>query len=139
MALLKINKTPSNRELRQFAGIWFPAFWALVGGILIHKFGLWNVAVPLWCVAGVVAIVGLIRPPFMRLIYVGMIYAVFPIGWVVSHVLLSALYYLFMTPIGLLMRLVGYDPMTRRFEPESKTYWIKRDTTRKPSTYFRQI
>ena len=29
--MIQINRQPSRRQLRQFAGIWFPAFWALVG------------------------------------------------------------------------------------------------------------
>jgi len=48
-----------------------------------------------------------------------------PIGWGVSAVLLSLVYLLILTPIGLLRRLGGADPLTRRFEG-GPSYWIER-------------
>jgi len=31
------------------------------------------------------------------------------------------------TPIGMLMRMSGRDPLRRKFEPAAKTYWITRE------------
>ena len=56
--------------------------------------------------------------------YVGWMDASWPMGWVFSHVLLGVTYYLVITPIGLILRLLGKDPMRRRFDREAKTYWI---------------
>ena len=60
------------------------------------------------------------------IIYLGMAYAAFPIGLVISHAILAAVYYAVLTPIGLLMHLVGRDPMRRRFDPQAESYWIER-------------
>jgi hypothetical protein len=59
---------------------------------------------------------------------------------VVSHVVLAIVYYLVVTPIGLVMRLVGYDAMKRRFDGEATTYWVHRpDNAADAKSYFRQF
>ena len=45
---------------------------------------------------------------------------------VVSPVILAVLFYGAITPIGLLARLTGHDPLKRRIDPAAKTYWIER-------------
>jgi hypothetical protein len=37
------------------------------------------------------------------------------------------------------MRLFGYDPMHRRFDPAAETYWAKRDEEATVERYFRQF
>ena len=71
--------------------------------------------------------VGLVSPGLLRIVYLGMIYATLPIGIVVSYVILAATYYLVLTPIGLVMRLCGYDPMHRRFDRKAESYWVPRE------------
>jgi hypothetical protein len=44
----------------------------------------------------------------------------------ISPVILGILFYLCISPIGLLMRLTGKDPLRRKFEPATKSYWIVR-------------
>lgn len=46
---------------------------------------------------------------------------------IISPLILAMLFYVFITPIGFLMRLTGKDPMRRSFEPAAKSYWIDRD------------
>jgi hypothetical protein len=46
---------------------------------------------------------------------------------IVSPLILGILFYACITPIGFLMRLAGKDPMRRKFEPGSKSYWIVRE------------
>jgi hypothetical protein len=58
-------------------------------------------------------------------------YAAPGFGWllhaIVSPLVLGILFYGCITPIGLLMRLAGKDPMRRKFEPAAKSYWIVRE------------
>ena len=87
-----------------------------------------------------VPVIGWLAPVFMRLVFLGMSYAAWPIGFVVSHVILALVYYLVMTPIGLVMRLFGYDPMTRKRDSTGGSLWIERSTSdRGPESYFRQF
>jgi len=137
MALITVNTNPTKRELRQFGFIWL-GFLIFFGLVAWFKFDNHPVAQGLWIASVVVPVIGWFVPPFMRLVFVGMSYAAFPIGFVVSHVVLAIVYYLVLTPIGILMRLFRYDPMSRQLQPDSQSYWIKREPHPDPKQYFRQ-
>jgi len=138
MGLIEINRNPSPRELRQFAGIWWPLFCALVGGLVWHKLGEQNIAIGIWSAGGVLAVLGLAVPAAIKPVFVGLLYVTFPIGWLVSHLLLALTFYLVITPIGLLMRLLGRDPMTRRLDRQAKSYWTPREKPPNVERYFKQ-
>lgn len=46
---------------------------------------------------------------------------------IVSPVVLGFMFFLVVTPTGLLMRLFRKDPLRLRFDPEARTYWVERD------------
>jgi hypothetical protein len=62
----------------------------------------------------------------------------YPIGWVVTHVIMALIFYLVVTPIGVIMRLTGRDPMERAFDRGAKTYWKPRRSDPSSARYFRQ-
>ncbi len=138
MALVNINWNPTNRELRQF-GTMLLVFFGVVGAVVYSKTGSLQVASYVWIPAGLAGLLGLAVPQAIKWLFIGWIVAAFPIGWTVSHLLLGFLFYFVITPIGLLMRVVGYDPMKRKFEPDASTYWVKRDPLSEPARYFRQF
>jgi len=80
-----------------------------------------------------------LAPGLGRRLYVGWMLAAAPVGWTISHMVLGAVFYLVLFPIGWIMRLVGRDPMQRRFDREARSYWIERDGRREPARYFRQF
>jgi hypothetical protein len=45
------------------------------------------------------------------------------LGRLNNVLLLGAFFYLVVLPAGLVMRLLGHDPMTRRLSPDAPTYW----------------
>jgi hypothetical protein len=45
---------------------------------------------------------------------------------IVNPIVMGLMFYLAITPIGVLMRLLGKDPLKRRFDPAAATYWIQR-------------
>jgi hypothetical protein len=138
MGLIKINKNPSRRQLLVFGGLWV-VFFCILGGIVLRKTHWMPAAAAVWTLAVAVPVVGSLVPGAMRIVYLGMTYAAFPVGFVLSHVILAAVYYLVLTPTGLLMRLFGYDPMHRRFDPHAPTYWVPRDEEHDVGRYFRQF
>lgn len=139
MAIIRVDWNPPVRHLKQFAGIWFPAFAAFLGAILLYRFELPAAAITLWGVAGVLSLAGFFYPPLMRWVWIAVMLVTFPIGWVISHVLMAAIFYLLFTPVGFIMRIAGYDPMHRRFEPNASSYWVERRQTEDTSRYFRQF
>ena len=45
---------------------------------------------------------------------------------IANFVILTLLFYLVITPMGLALRLLGKDPLRLRFEPGVRSYWIER-------------
>jgi hypothetical protein len=66
-------------------------------------------------------------------------YAAYPIGWTISHLLLLIVYYVILTPVGLAMRLAGRDPLDRSPDPAAESYWVRRTPPDSPARYFRQF
>ncbi len=136
--MIQINRQPSDRHLRVFA-----IGQTLVIGFLAASLLRRGVS-PVSCfsvvgLSWVVGVAGAIRPQLVRPFYVAWMLALFPVGWCVSHLLLAAIYGFVVTPLGLLLRCVGHDPLTRRRDPQRKTYWIPRQGRPPASRYFRQF
>jgi hypothetical protein len=139
MSVVQINRQPTRKQLKQFGFIWM-SFVALFGLIALIKFHNPWLARGLWVAAVAVPVIGWIFPRFMRWVFLGMSYAAWPIGFIVSHVVLAAVYYVVLTPIGLMTRLFGYDSMKTRFDRDAATYWTERPPAAAATKrYFRQF
>ena len=136
--MLDINWNPSQRDLRQFA-LLCVLFGGLVGALVLYRTGSWPVPAAIWGVSATVGALGLLKPALVRPVFVGWIAAAYPIGWTISHLVLALTFYLVLTPIGLLMRLVGRDPLGRRPHRSPGSYWIPHEPPRDPASYFRQF
>ena len=137
--MIEIKWDPTTRELRQFAGIWFPGFFILVGGYVLHRTGSLPWAATIWAAAFTVSAVGYAVPAFMRWVFVGMTLLAFPIGWVVSHVMLATIFFLVITPLGLVVRLLRGDLLQQQFDRSATSYWLPREPARDPARYFKQF
>ncbi len=136
--MLKVNTNPSRKELAWF-GVVMLAFFGIIGAIVWWKFEATLIAQIIWGAAGALTLVYYAVPPVRQAMYLGLMYAVHPIGWTISHILLGLIYYLVATPIGLIMRACGKDPMQRKLEPDAESYWIARETQPEAERYFRQF
>ncbi len=138
MTLIEKNREPSVRDLRWF-GLLFAAFFSLFGAMLWWKSGSVGPLISFGTSGLLVAAVYYAVPALRRTIFLAWMAAVYPIGWVISHLALIFTYYLVLTPIGWAMRAAGRDPMQRRFEPDAPTYWVEHDPATDPKRYFRQF
>ena len=138
MGLIQIDTHPPRKQLNVFGVCWL-VFFGAVGAVVLWKTRHWPAAGAVWAAAAVVPAVGWALPGFMRIVYVALAFAAYPIGLVVSFTVLLAVFYFVFTPIGLLMRLFGHDPMARRFEPEGETYWLPHRPADTIKRYFRQF
>jgi hypothetical protein len=139
MAIITFNSNPSDRELRQFAAIWFPLFCVMIAAVSYYAAESLPIAAGALAIGVVVGIAGYADPAFIRPVFVAWMSAAFPIGWTVSHTLLAIIFYLLMTPIGWIMRVVGYDPLERRFDRAARSYWVPVEAAGSKSRYFRQF
>lgn len=135
--MIEINKNPSPRTLRQFS-LAAAVFAALVGYFAFARTGSWTTAVVIWAAGAVVAALGLARPPCVRGVYLCTSYIAAPIGIVVSLIILAIVYYIVVTPIGVVIRFLGRDPLQRGRDPAAETYWQQRKEM-SPDRYFRQF
>lgn len=129
--------SPSSRILRQFASLWLVVFSAIAfwQG---WKHGRTELAIAIGVAAVVVGVAGLIRPASVRPIFVGWVVLAFPIGWIVSNLLMALVYFGMFVPLGFLLRLTGRDPLRLAFKPVAASYWRVRPPAPRASRYFRQ-
>jgi hypothetical protein len=138
MALVPVDWRPSSRKLREFA-VALVVFSILACTYLRMRHGVsWTTLAIVEAIVLVAAVLGLLAPPLLRPLFVGISVLVWPIGFVVSWVLLAVIYYGLVTPIGLLRRAIGGDPLQRRFDPEKPSYWEPKAERRGSERYFQQ-
>lgn len=62
----------------------------------------------------------------------------FPIRWLVSKLVLSVMFYVFITPIGLIWRNLNKDDSFQPIDLKKRSYWRVRSKPRDKSSYFKQ-
>lgn len=82
-------------------------------------------------IGGSLFLVGLIYPQLLRLVYIGWMTGAIILGWFVSRIILTVLFYLVLAPIGLLAKIVGKKFLDLRFEVEKKSYWVSKEKKQK--------
>jgi hypothetical protein len=137
VSLIEINRNPSRKELVWF-GVLLAVFCAFLGAVFRWRFHAPDAGRAAWVAGAVLTAIYFAAPPLRRWIYLGWTYAAYPIGWTVSHLTLAIVYYLVLTPIGLIIRMTRRDPLDHRFEPSRRSYWSEHAPSEDPSRYFRQ-
>lgn len=104
-------------------------FGFLTGGLTAILFGLvlpwlFTYSKPTWPWIISFLLIGcaLVWPLGLRPIYKVWMKIGHILGWVNTRIILGLIYYLIILPIGMIMRLVGYDPMERKKNQSSKSY-----------------
>lgn len=137
MALVDVNRRPSRLEQRIF-GMLFVLFFGLAGALVLWRTGSQPAARVLWILGGSVGLIYYAVPALRWPLYVGWTRLTFPLGWLVSHTVMVLLYFGVVTPFGVVMRLLGQDPMQRRLRTGAPTYWTQLEPARDRRRYFRQ-
>ena len=138
MAILDLRLDPSKNELRWF-GLILLLFFSVVAGVVYLQSGSTIAPRVIVGVGLTLSVMFYALRPLRLPIYRLWMRAFHPIGWLVSHAILVSIYYLILTPIGLLLRVVGYDPLHRKFDAEPDTYWTHHDPAGRPERYFHQF
>jgi hypothetical protein len=128
---------PSARVLRQFAAAWLTLFLA-VGVYRYIARGQHQVGIAVGVMAVLVGLAGLIRPAAVRWLFVGATVLAFPIGWVVSQIMLAIMFYGIITPLALLFRIRGRDLLALKPGPSRSSFWTPKQTPGDMGRYFRQ-
>jgi hypothetical protein len=133
-----IQFDPPRKMLRQFAALWIAFF----GGFalwqsLVH--GNNTLAAVFAGLALTIGPLGLLRPEWLRPVYVTWMVLAFPIGWTVSQMIVGVMFYAVFTPIGLVFRLFGRDQLGLRRDPGRGTFWTPKPSPKDLRRYFQQF
>lgn len=71
--------------------------------------------------------VAVIRPVLLRYPYILWMGFGQVLSWVNTRLILCVMFYLILTPVGIVMRLFGRDPLSRRFDRDAGSYWTAPD------------
>ena len=63
----------------------------------------------------------------------------FPIGFVVGILLMGFVFYLCIVPIGIILRVLGKDPLIKVLDRDVESYWIERSDSISVAQYFKQF
>jgi len=138
MPLIDIDWNPGTRQLRVF-GLSALVASAILAGVFVLLWGLAMVwAIVVLAAGAAILLCSLVWPRAARVVYIVLSAVGLPIGFVVSFILLAAFYFLLLTPIALLFRLIGRDPLHRRFDRDRDSYWIVRKPTPSLDRYLHQ-
>ena len=118
---IKSIKT-GKKDLRSF-GVTIGIILLIIAGYLFHRDNTLFQAF-IYLASSFIGF-GLILPNFLKPLYLlWMIFAII-LGWFMTRIILSLLFYLVLTPIGLTLRILGKDLLNLRFNG-SKSYWIEK-------------
>lgn len=129
---------PDRRELRKFS-------WVVGGILLLLAAWIWyrhpasGTAPVLAWIGGPLIAVGLAAPQVLKPLYYAWMSLAVVLGFVMTRVLLTVFFFLVMTPFGLVMRLMGKDPLNRRFDRRASTYWIDKEYPIQDRTRFEKF
>jgi hypothetical protein len=145
--LIDLDLRPTPATLRQFGWVALGAFGLLA--LLAYaeagpfRFGLGSAREPTSAAFAALGLLSasasLVRPELNRPLFVALSVAFFPVGLVVSHLLLAVIFYLVVGPVALLVRALVADPMRRRFDRQAESYWTDVPARDADASYFRQF
>ena len=109
---------------RAFGLVFAVVFLVIAGWPLFH-----GEAIRWWSagVAAMFALVALVKPALLAGLNRLWMKLGILLGKVVSPIALGILFYVVITPIGVMIRLTGKDPLRLKFEPDADSYWIPRE------------
>lgn len=88
--------------------------------------------------AAALGLTGMFWPAGARGFYKGWMKAAAVLGYINSRIILSAVFYLIFTPVRVITRLLGRDPLNRRGKARD-SYWIPRKKTRQSPEQFERL
>lgn len=136
--MIDLNLNPNRKELRQFSVALIVAT-AVVGGLLWWKFGPNPWSRGLWIGGPVAGLLGLALPTAIKPLFIALSVLAFPIGIVIGTLALGLVYYGMITPVGLVFKLIGRDPLERRFDSTRSSYWLRRSPRGGAERHFQQF
>ncbi len=78
-------------------------------------------------IGGSIFFLGIVYPISLKPLYISWMSFAVVLGFIMTRLILSLLFILIFTPAGIVIRLLGKDPLNQKIEKQKSSYWIKRD------------
>ncbi len=121
---------PTTKDLRSFGvvvGGAFVVFWAVIKWVLPRLLGHGGDFPALWMIGAALAVVGAVAPIVLRPVYYVWMTLALAMGFVMTRVILTLFFFLVLTPVGLVFKVIGRDALHRKLDREGSTYWIDKE------------
>ena len=120
-------KKITTKDLRQF-GLVLGLILCVVAFLHFRK---QNLGLSYWLAffGGTAALFSVLGPECLRPVYRVFIKVAHAIGWVNTRVILVIVYYVILTPIGIIMKVFRRDLLNAKIDKNAMSYWIKRKET----------
>jgi len=122
MKFPKVEKISSNRSfgLLFFIVFFIIAFWSFRGNI--EQIKIWSIGLSI-----IFLILGLINSKLLTPLNKSWHYLGIILGIIVSPIVMGLIYFLVVSPIGFIMRLIGKDLLKLKYDKSIKSYWINKE------------
>lgn len=130
----KLDRSP--RALRRFG--------FMVGSVILILgcFLLWRqrgAGWPLISIGTVLVLAAGMIPSLLKWVYAPWMIGALALGWVVTRILLTLVFFLVVTPVGLLQRLFGKRVIEVAWKADTTSYWRLRTDRPVPADYEKQF
>jgi hypothetical protein len=122
-----------------FAALGALAYARLGPGRLLPESAAAPTGAILWGLAAYAGLSAFLAPLAVKPLYLALTVVTYPIGFVLSYLMMVIIFYGVITPVGLVFKLIGRDAMNRRFDPSTSSYWVERRPPESIKRYFRQF
>ena len=131
------NIKTDKPTLRKF-GLIMGLFFSIVAAALFIKHR--QSALPGAIVALVFFSIAISTPTLLKYLYIVWMKLAFILSWFNARLLLCVIFYLVLSPVGLIMRIFRVDFLERRFNPGLDSYWKTREKKQPlPEDYTKQF
>ncbi|MFP4549013.1 MAG: SxtJ family membrane protein [Fidelibacterota bacterium] len=119
----EIKQIVINRDKKEFRkfGITIGVFLMIVGAFLFFR--TFEHAMTVGLIGVAFLLLGVLLPKILRPFYIAWMSLASMLGFVMTRVILSLVFYLIFTPVGLMLRLLRKDLLNRKIEPDQPSYW----------------
>ena len=139
MAIIEeIKNIKGNKSDWKKFGITMGIILSIIGFFLLWKKN--NNYNYIFFLAAAFFITGLILPSILRTIYKAWMALAIVMNFIMTRVIMAVIFYLIVTPTGLIASLTGKKFLDMKIDKSAKSYWIVREKTSKlKSDYERQF
>jgi hypothetical protein len=108
------------QDLKKF-GITMAVILGVLGGITLYK-GSWSYPYLLVLAVGFL-VFGIVKPLLLKHVYLGWMALAFTMGFFMTRIILTILFYGVFTIVGVFVRFTNKDMLDQQYAPNVKTYW----------------